>query len=48
MAAEEELAGGIVTSWLIVFEQSRHSPQIREREEWVAAVREFLVQAVVR
>jgi len=48
VTASEELADGIANPRLIVFEQSAHSPHIEEREEWLAAVREFLAQAVNR
>jgi proline iminopeptidase len=40
--ASEQLASGIPDSKLVVFEKSGHSPQIEERDAWLATVREFL------
>ncbi len=40
--ASEEIARGIGGSRLVVFEHSGHSPQMEERERWLAAVRGFL------
>jgi proline iminopeptidase len=44
--ASEELAGGIPGSELVIFEKSGHSPQIEERDAWLAVVRRFLAGAV--
>ena len=44
--ASEEIAAHIPNSKLVVFEKSGHSPQIEERDAWLATVREFLAEAV--
>jgi len=48
VAASEELAAGIDGAELVIFEKSGHSPQIEERDAWLAAVRRFLAGAVSR
>lgn len=42
--ASEEIAAGIPGSELAIFENSGHSPQVEERELWLATVRGFLHQ----
>lgn len=43
--ASEELHSLLSGSELVIFENSGHSPQIEQREEWLATVREFLRRA---
>jgi proline iminopeptidase len=42
VAASEQLAAGLPNAQLAIFEKSGHSPQIEERDAWLATVREFL------
>jgi len=42
--ASEQLVAGLPNGQLVVFEKSGHSPQIEEREAWLATVREFLAK----
>lgn len=42
VAASEELYGLLPDSELVIFEESGHSPQKEQKEEWLAAVRRFL------
>jgi len=42
VAASEELHELLPDSKLVIFEESGHSPQKEQKEEWLAAVREFL------
>jgi len=42
VAASEELHELLPDSKLVIFEKSGHSPQKEQKEEWLAAVREFL------
>jgi len=45
VAASEELYGLLPDSELVIFEESGHSPQKEQKEEWLAAVRRFLDRA---
>jgi proline iminopeptidase len=44
VAASEVLAAGLPNATLAIFEKSGHSPQIEERDAWLATVREFLAK----
>jgi proline iminopeptidase len=44
VAASEQLAAGLPNAQLAIFEKSGHSPQIEERDAWLATVREFLAK----
>jgi len=46
VASSETIASLIPNAELVVFEKSGHSPQIEERELWLAVVREFLRKAL--
>jgi proline iminopeptidase len=47
VAASEQLAAGLPNAQLAIFEKSGHSPQIEERDAWLATVREFLATVEV-
>lgn len=42
--ASEELHGLLPNSELVIFENSGHSPQIEERDLWLATIRDFLTR----
>lgn len=46
LEASEELAGQLPNAELVVFEHSGHSPQLEEREAYLATVRNFLARHV--
>lgn len=45
--ASEQLVAGLPNATLTVFEKSGHSPQVEERDAWLATVREFLAKGQV-